>query len=167
MELPQPTKRLIFQQINLEHLEVLAELFADQQVMKFYPRVWTRDEVLLRIQKNQEHYDEHGYGLWAVFTATGEFVGECGLAKITIDGIEHVEVSYHLKAVMQGRGYATEAAIACVVHAVRNTGQKPIAVVYPHNVASEKVARRIGLCQQTLSKDSKGNPFTIFSSADL
>lgn len=158
---------IFFRQISLDDLEVLAELFSDQRVMKFYPRTWIREEVLLRIRKNQEHYGEYGYGLWAVYTVSDEFVGECGLAKIAIDGRDYVELSYLLIASMQGLGYATEAAIACVAHAVRITGQYPIAVDYPQNVASEKVAQKSGLRQQAQSQDSKGKPFTIYSHAAL
>ncbi len=167
MELPASTQRLVFRHITLEHADVLEELFSDRQVMKFYPRPWTRDEVLQRIRKNQEHYDEHGFGHWAVYTVEDEFVGECGLAQIAIAGAEHIEVSYHLRTLMQGRGYATEAASACAEHLAKIAGQDPIAVVYPQNAASEKVAQKIGLRQRTEAKDSKGNPFNIFSRTAL
>ena len=89
---------------------------------------------------------ELGYGLWIIETKAGEFVGDCGLTWQAVNGRPELEVGYHVRVEMQGRGYATEAAAACrdfardaleAVHLV--------AIIHPDNAASSRVAQKIGL----------------------
>src|SRR5829696_3196155 len=63
---------------------------------------------------NQRLYRDHGFGLWLLtLRATGEFVGDCGLTPQQVNGVTELEVGYHLRGALQGRGLATEAAAAC------------------------------------------------------
>jgi Acetyltransferase (GNAT) domain len=59
-------------------------------------------------------YREHGFGLWLLtLKEAGEYVGDCGLTPQAVDGVTEIEVGYHVRAALQGRGLATEAAAAC------------------------------------------------------
>jgi RimJ/RimL family protein N-acetyltransferase len=76
----------------------------------------------------------------------GQFIGECGLTVQVVDGVDEIEVGYHLLPAYQGRGYATEAAAACRAAAQETFGfDRVIAVINPDNVPSRRVAERIGL----------------------
>ena len=125
----------------------MAALLGDEQVMRHYPRPKTRDEAQGWIDWNQRLYREHGFGLWLVTLAeTGEFVGDCGLTVQQVDGATEIEVGYHVRSDLQGRGYATEAAAAARDFARDTLGlHRLIAIIKPENTPSQRVAAKIGL----------------------
>jgi len=141
------TRRLILREMTSADLDDMAALFGHPEVMRYYPASKSRDEAQAWIGWNQRLYRERGFGLWTVaLRATGEFAGDCGLTPQCVDGAEEVEVGYHVRASIQGNGYATEAAAACRdfardMHALRRL----IAIIDPANIPSQRVAAKIGL----------------------
>jgi [ribosomal protein S5]-alanine N-acetyltransferase len=73
-------------------------------------------------------------------------IGRCGLLIQDVeDGTEN-EIAYLLGSEWWRRGYATEAAIAIRDHAQSQLGfERLISLIAPDNVASQAVARRIGM----------------------
>ncbi|WP_454850037.1 GNAT family N-acetyltransferase [Promicromonospora soli] len=106
--LPEPTARLRFREMSDDDLDRMSALLGDPEVMRFYPAPKTRAQAQSWIDWNVRNYAEHGFGLWVVETHDGEFVGDCGLTWQTVGGERHVEVGYHVRAELQGRGLATE-----------------------------------------------------------
>ncbi|HVU91800.1 MAG TPA: GNAT family N-acetyltransferase [Jatrophihabitans sp.] len=141
------TERLTLREMTDSDLDDIAALLGDPEVMRYYPRPKTRDEAARWIAWNRRLYAERGFGLWVLNrTSDGAFVGECGLTIQVVDGVEEVEVGYHVSPPHQGRGYATEAAAACQDLARDELGVKRlIAVINPDNSPSRAVAERIGL----------------------
>ena len=79
-------------------------------------------------------------------TRDGEFVGDCGLTWQDVNGTPELEVGYHVRTALQGRGLASEAAAACRDLARDDIGAETlVAILHPDNTASERVARRIGM----------------------
>ena len=107
------TARLTFREMNTGDLDEMAALLGDPDVMTYYPRPKTRREAAQWIDWNRRLYRTRGYGLWLLATADGEFAGDCGLTPQVVDGVTELEVGYHVRPALQGRGYATEAAAAC------------------------------------------------------
>ena len=127
-------------------LDQMAELLGDPDVMRYYPAPKTREEAAAWIAWSQRNYDEHGYGLWIVETHAGDFVGDCGLTWQNVNGVSTLEVGYHVVSVLQGHGFATEAAAACRDFAVDHVETRElIAIIHPGNRASERVAEKIGM----------------------
>ena len=63
-----------------------------------------------------------------------------------IEGVEEVEIAYLLDREYWGKGLATEAAEAIIKHGYAKYGFKRIvAVIHPQNVASIRVAEKIGM----------------------
>jgi RimJ/RimL family protein N-acetyltransferase len=121
------------------------------------PRGW--------IEWNVRNYAEHGFGLWVVETHAGEFVGDCGLTMQEVDGEWHVEAGWHVRASHRRQGYAAEAA-ASVRDAAREAGvEHLVAIIRPDNLASQGVARRIGLSLER-ETEKNGKPVLVFG-ADL
>ena len=58
------------------------------------------------------HWDQHGFGLWALRTRDGAFAGRAGIRHIIVDGVDEVEIAYTLKRSLWGQGLASEIAIA-------------------------------------------------------
>ena len=104
--------RLTFRDMTPDDLDDLALLLGDPEVMTYYPRPKTRAEAAQWIEWNLGLYRTHGYGLWLLTTADEGFVGDCGLTPQVVDGVTELEVGYHVRPALQGRGYATEAAAA-------------------------------------------------------
>jgi len=138
--------RLNFGNMTDDDLEDMAAMLAYPDVMEYYPRPKSRGEAQAWIDWNKSNYAQHGYGLWIIETKAGKFAGDCGLTWQVVNGRPELEVGYHVRAEMQGRGYATEAAAACRdfardVLAARHL----VAIIHPDNRASRRVAEKIGL----------------------
>ena len=125
----------------------MAALLGDLEVMRYYPRPKTRAEARSWIEWNQRLYQERDFGLWIMFGRdSGEFVGDCGLTVQRVDDVDEIEIGYHVRATLQGRGLATEAAAACRDFA-RDTVKtdRLIAIIEPANTPSQRVAEKLGL----------------------
>jgi RimJ/RimL family protein N-acetyltransferase len=144
--LPDDTARLRFRPMVPTDLDAMAELLGDPEVMTFYPAPKTRDEAASWIAWSRAGYAEHGHGLWVIELHDGTFVGDCGLTWQTVAGAPALEVGYHVRPALQGRGLATEAARACRdlarAHALST---RLVAIIHPDNDASAKVATKIGM----------------------
>jgi RimJ/RimL family protein N-acetyltransferase len=138
--------RLTFRNMTGDDLDDMAGMLGDPEVMTFYPRPKSVEEAQAWIEWNQGNYEEHGYGLWIIETTSGEFVGDCGLTWQAVNERLELEVGYHVRSIMQGHGYATEAAAACRDFA-RDVLNVPhlVAIIHPDNPASRRVAVKIGL----------------------
>ncbi|KQQ28469.1 GNAT family N-acetyltransferase [Frondihabitans sp. Leaf304] len=151
--LPAPTPRLRFRPMSAADLDAMAGLLGDPSVMEFYPAPKTRDEAAAWIGWNERNYAEYGFGLWILETVDGLFVGDCGLTWQKVNGVPMLEVGYHVRSEFQGRGYATEAAAACrdAARAAALAGELAsdvlVAIIHPLNVASRRVAEKIGMVQ--------------------
>lgn len=144
--LPQPTARLGFREMDEHDLDDMAAMLGDQSVMAFYPAPKTRAESAAWITGMRRRYDDDGHALWIIETHDGDFVGDCGLTWQSVNGTAVLEVGYHVRAEMQGRGFATEAARACVDLARR--AHAPVlltAIIHPENTASRRVAEHLGM----------------------
>ena len=128
-------------------LDFMASLLGDERVMRFYPRTKSPEEARAWIEWNRRLYRSCGFGLWLIELAdTREPVGDCGLTPQVVDGVEEIELGYHVHPDLQGRGFATEAAAAVREHARSILGQRRVvAIIDPRNEPSQHVARRVGL----------------------
>ncbi|OAZ41455.1 acetyltransferase [Microbacterium arborescens] len=144
--LPGDTARLRFRQMIPSDLDAMAGLLGDPEVMRYYSAPKTRDQAAAWIAWNQRNYTEHGYGLWVVETHAGDFVGDCGLTWQEVNGLSMLEVGYHVIPAWQRQGLATEAAAACRDFAIEHVeARELIAIVHPDNLASQRVAEKIGM----------------------
>jgi len=117
------------------------------------------------IEWNRRNYAEHGFGLWVVETRAGDFVGDCGLTMQEVEGEWLVEAGWHVRSSMRRQGYAAEAARAVREAACDMGVEHLIAIIRPDNVASQGVARRIGMVlEREVVKN--GGPALVFG-ADL
>lgn len=127
-------------------LDNMTALLGDPAVMTYYPAPKTRDEAARWIAWNEANYATHGYGLWIVETFDGDFLGDCGLTWQQVNGRTELEVGFHIRAEAWGRGYATEAAAACMEFARDELDVKQlVAIIHPENMASRRVAEKIGM----------------------
>lgn len=147
MAVPPDTARLRFREMTAADLQFMAGLLGDERVMEFYPRAKSPEEVRAWIEWNRTLYRTRGFGLWLIELAGAhELVGDCGITPQVLDGVEEIELGYHVHPDFQGRGFATEAAAAVLMHARSVLGQRRVvAIIDPRNEPSQRVARRVGL----------------------
>jgi RimJ/RimL family protein N-acetyltransferase len=156
------TERLTLRRYTLHDLDVLCEVFSDSYSRRFYPKMVTREKVLGWIQWNLRNYEETGFGLWAMETHGGSrLIGDCGLTYQEVEGRRELEIGYHLHEAERGKGYATEAARACLAYAFRALDALLVcSIVDPQNTASGAVASRVHRNRREFLKD--GRAFLLF-----
>jgi RimJ/RimL family protein N-acetyltransferase len=135
-----------------EDLDALAAINADPDVMRFVApnRPLSRAETAAQLERFVAHWDQHGFGLWAVVPreSDGRAVGFAGLAipSFLPQILPAVEVGWRLASAAWGRGYATEAARASVAFGFERLGLRSIvSVIEAGNVRSLRVAEKLGM----------------------
>jgi RimJ/RimL family protein N-acetyltransferase len=141
------TARLHLREMQASDLDFIAEMMSHPEVMRFYPKLATRDEAAQSIVTNQRRYAEFGHGQWLLEElATGRPVGRCGLIMQTVDGEPIREVGYMLHRPFWKQGFAAEAAIATRDYGFRTFGSPfLISLIRPENHASAGVAKKMGM----------------------
>jgi RimJ/RimL family protein N-acetyltransferase len=143
------TARLEMRRWRRDDEESFAALNADPRVMEFFPTLLSRVQSDEWISQIEAHFEEHGYGLWALeHSKSGEFVGFTGLSKVTFAAhfTPAVEVGWRLAHEAWGHGYATEAALAALASGFREAGlEEIISMTSAQNLRSRAVMRRIGM----------------------
>lgn len=93
-------------------------------------------------------YQQHGFGMYRVERKEdGVNLGLCGL--VYRDYLGKPDVGYAFFPEFAGLGYASEAALSVFLYG-KTVLQLPeiVAIVAPHNLASQKVLQKLGLVQQ-------------------
>jgi [ribosomal protein S5]-alanine N-acetyltransferase len=141
------TPRLILREMSLDDLDFVAVMLADPEVMRYYPKCYSRQEAQTWIERQAKRYARHGHGLWLVLDkATAQPVGQVGLVIQQLRGVEEKEVGYLIHRPFWRRGFATEAASACRDYAFDILGrQRVLALIRPENLTSRAVARKLGM----------------------
>ena len=141
------TARLRLRRFRDEDADVVFAIIGDRVAMQFYPKTFGPEDAKQWVARNQRRYREDGYGLFAVMLKDGEkVIGDCGIIKQNVEGETAMEVGYHFRRDQWGRGYATEAARACMGLAFDSFGaDKVISLIRPENVPSRRVAERNGM----------------------
>ncbi len=130
-----------------EDVDALTAVLSDPETMRYYPAVLDRAGVAAWIERNRRRYIDAGHGLWAmVLKSSGEVIGDCGLTRQTVDESEEIEIGYHVRRDLWGRGYAPEAARACQQYGFAQLGvERLISLIRPENMPSRRVAEKTGL----------------------
>jgi RimJ/RimL family protein N-acetyltransferase len=98
---------------------------------------------------DRRHWELHGFGPWVlVEQESGRFAGRGGLAWTTVEDRLAVELPWTIEPRLQGRGLATEAALAATAWASELGLDELIALTLPTNRASQRVAEKAGLVRE-------------------
>ena len=139
------TERLLLRPLEPDDRDALFEVLGDPVAMRHYPAPFDRDRVAAWIEGARRSYRDNGFGSWAVIRRSdGRFLGDCGPMLQTVEDQVVPEVGYHIVPAEQGRGYATEAASACVAWVFANTSFDIVcSLVVPENAPSRAVAVKV------------------------
>ena len=150
------TERLVLRPPTLDDFEDFAAMCADPEVMRY---IASDGQALSRFAAWQSlcsavgHRSLRGYGMFAVIERqTGSFVGRVG--PWFPEGWVEFEVGWTIRSKCWGRGYATEAAKACIAYSFNELGRTHlVSLILPGNVRSIRVAEKAGErleCETTL-----------------
>jgi [ribosomal protein S5]-alanine N-acetyltransferase len=142
------TNRLLLRTFTIEDAQLIYDLNLDPDVTQY-----TGDpisdldharEVLEKIILPQ--YALYNHGRWAVLVKPDlEFIGWCGL-KRRPERDNEIDLGYRFFKHTWGKGYATEAAFACLKYGFEQLGMnRIIGRAMPQNLASLRVLEKCGM----------------------
>ena len=167
VRLPIETERLIVRCFLPDaDTKPMLRVYGDPEVMRFIPGGAVSSELAVRslLQRYVELQERQGFSSWAVVEReSGIPVGDAGFGIFQPTG--DVELGYTLARGRWGRGYATEAARACLEAALEYlSAPRIIAVVDAENEASLRVPVRIGM-QKVETIRAHGRPHVLFAAS--
>lgn len=143
------TKRLRLRGWAADDIEPLAAINADPRVGEWIGGVIDTEETRARVAAWVRHWDERGFGPWAVEElASRQLVGRMGLMHWDdwVASPHDAEVGWTFAHEVWGRGYATEAARAALEWAVGQPALRTIiSITRPDNHRSRRVMEKLGL----------------------
>lgn len=142
------TPRLCLRLMQSSDLDDLLKIFGDPKVMaSFGVATFNREQMERWMQRNIEHQNLHGYGVFSVILKSeGLLIGDCGLEHMEVDGEQATELGYDFRSDYWNQGFATEAAIAVRDYAF-NILHLPrlISLIRVGNAASKRVSEKTGM----------------------
>ena len=158
------TKRLILREMKKEDTEAFLDIFSDPIAMQYFGVIFDLAQMKTWVQSNLEHQAKYGFSLLTVvLKQNDEIIGDCGLETTEIESELVVGIGFDFRRKYWNKGYATEAAMA-----VRDYGFKKYnfdkisAWINPENVASQRVAEKIGMIK-VKSVLRGGKPYALYS----
>ena len=138
------TDRLRLRPVRGEDFEDWAAFCADPETMRHLGGPQPRALAFRGLLTTVGAWHVQGFSFFSVFERDGgRWVGRAGPWQP--EGWPGTEVGYSLARAAWGKGYATEAASACIDRAVDHLGWTDIIqTIAPDNLASQAVARRLG-----------------------
>jgi RimJ/RimL family protein N-acetyltransferase len=147
------TERLILRRLTAADIAEMVVIQSDPELIRFLGPVDTRTatEWLTEVDRN---WTELGYGrLGIVERASGRLVGRSGI--MFVEQFAAPELGWTLRRECWGRGYAIEAARACLRWSFGELGlTRTISLIERTNARSLSVARRLGM--------TPGEPVTYY-----
>lgn len=143
------TNRLLLRHLVMDDLEDLFALYSDSEIRKYFPEgVSNYEDTKEELEWHMNGHPKYPeLGLWAtIHKETGKFIGRCGLLPWEIDGELEVEIAYLLDRSFWHQGLATEAAQGILKYGFEKLNlSRLICLIDPENMASQRVAERIGM----------------------
>ena len=140
------TSRLLVREFTMDDLEPLTAMHLDPEVCRFIG-LRTPEQTRNGLVEWIAAYRSLGFAKWAVvLRVTGQLIGRCGMTPEEYEEISEPELGWTFARAYWGFGYATEAATAVMKHWFEVLRfQRIVSLIDPENVASQRVAARIGM----------------------
>lgn len=137
----------MFREFRMDDAALIHHLNSDPLVLKYVHELpSTPERALERLQNSiLPHYNLYGYGRWAVqLKESNDFIGWCGL-KFRPERKE-TDLGYRFIPSYWGKGYAFEAAHACLAYGFNHLQLNRItATAHIENTASLRILEKCGM----------------------
>ena len=137
------TPRLLLRRPINDDMLIAENLWRDEKVREFLGGIISDDLIKQKVVELQNHWDFYQFGLCIVFDKSAKKItGLCGLHH-SKDGIE---LSYMFFSEFWGKGFAREAATACIDYGFNTLKfNKIIAITQEANIKSCQLLQMIGM----------------------
>ncbi len=143
------TERLCLRRWKDDDRDLFAAINADPRVVEFLPRALTRVESDALVDRIEAHFEQHGFGLWAVeIPGVTRCTGFVGLSTPRFEAhfTPCVEIGWRLGADFWNCGYATEGARAAMDYGLHTLGlDEIVSFTVPANMRSRRVMEKLGM----------------------
>lgn len=143
------TDRLLLRRWTPEDRAPFAAMNADPRVMEHFPALLSREESDALASRIEAHFEQHGFGLWAVqIVDAAPFAGFIGLSipRFEAHFTPCVEIGWRLAADCWGQGYATEGARAALAIGFESLRlDEIVSFTAVGNLRSRRVMEKIGM----------------------
>lgn len=143
------TSRLRLRPFRRSDRAPFAALNADPRVMEYFPSLLTQAESDALAQRIEDHFAQHGFGLWAAeLPGRADFIGFIGLTRPSFDAhfTPCVEVGWRIAAAHWGQGLAPEGAAAALRFGWERLGlDEIVSMTATANVRSRRVMEKLGM----------------------
>ena len=168
------TERLILRGHRPEDFPDSAAMWADSAVTRFIGgKPLSEEDAWARVLRYLGHWQWRGFGYWLVEEkSTGKFAGELGFSdwkREIVPSVKGVpELGWVLATGVQGKGYATEGALAAIAWGERNLKSeqpslgKMVCIIDPGHARSIRVAEKCGF-RKLLQTTYKEEPTILFA----
>lgn len=149
MEIPTlTTSRLILRPFTEHDAGALYRVLSEPEILRYFPGpagAPSQERVERFILGQLRHWEEHGFGWWAVVPLPDEGVaGWNGLQYLP--ETDEIEVGFLLSHAYWNRGLTTEGAWASLEFGFERLGlNQVVAIVHPENLASRRVIEKLGM----------------------
>jgi ribosomal-protein-alanine N-acetyltransferase len=130
-----------------EDVQDLYAVMQNPEVLRYFPtqNSPSMEQVRKLVRSQQKHWDEHGYGWWALAEKGSDTLfGWCGLNYLPDS--DEVELKYLLAQPYWGKGIATGASLLSLDRWISDTEiDELIGLVHPENIASQRVLEKVGM----------------------
>jgi RimJ/RimL family protein N-acetyltransferase len=141
------TERLILRSFREEDVDVMAQLFANPDFMRFSLGVFTERKQTVAFIEKVVGWDRHGIPSQFAVIPRGNnaLIGYCGFFHHhEVPG--EIEIGYRLHPGYWNRGLITEAARAVREHGFADLNlPRVISLIHPENIPSRRVAEKNGM----------------------
>lgn len=141
------TERLLLRDLRKQDIDPLYQIMHVPEVMRYFPNpdLPSRERIERLIARQIEHWNEHGYGWWAIEPKSeNKLIGWSGLQYLP--DTDEVEIAYLVAQPYWGQGLAAEAAGVGLAFGFEKLElEQIVAIVHLENVASQRVAQKLGM----------------------
>ena len=142
------TERLILRTWRQGDLAAFAKMHSDPQVMRDLGGPISFEESQVKLSRYISMYKDFGFSRYCVEDFDGQFVGYVGVCPRDNGQLigKHNEIGWRLRKSTWGKGYATEAARACITEFFRvHPASEIVGYTSPENKRSQNVMWRLNI----------------------
>lgn len=141
------TDRLKLRNITKDDKDFVIQLWMNEDVTKYMGGPRSLEFMEENIKESIDDPYLYEFDLWIVEDLEHHLpIGHCGILDKEIDGVIEYEINYIFNKTAWGKGYGSEIAEALIRYAFNEKGfKRVVALIDPLNVASEKVAIKVGM----------------------
>ncbi len=156
------TRRLTAERLGQRHLADLVALHLDPEVSRYLGGVRSPAATETYLADSIAHWQQHGFGLWALRLRSGEFAGRAGIRHHVLDGVDETEIVFTFRRALWGQGLASEIAQALVTLGLLQLKLPSlIGIVATGNAASRRVLEKSGFVLES-SRQTRDEAVLIY-----